>query len=53
MTVGELRAELALYDDNLEVRVVDRAAGWNDSIYMLLPDTYGIDSEKQMAICLN
>lgn len=53
MTVGELRRELSQYDDSLEVRVVDRIDGWSDSIYMLLPDTYGIDSEKQMAICLN
>ena len=53
MTVKELIKELRQFDGKLEVRVVDRNEGWDDSIYAVVEDTYGIDSDTQMAILLN
>lgn len=53
MTVRQLIEELQEFDGDLEVRVVDRNAGWDDSIYAVVGETYGIDSDTQMAILLN
>lgn len=52
MNVGELIKELESYDPNLEVRIVNRSEGWDDPIFMVVPDTYGL-SDAQMGICIN
>lgn len=52
MTVKELIMELESYAPNLEVRIVNRTEGWDDPIFVVLPDTYGL-SDTQMGICIN
>ena len=53
MPVEELIATLKAYPPASEVRIVDRAAGWDDEVYMVTNDTYGIDSDTQVGICVN
>lgn len=53
MKVKELIQQLSLYDGDAEVRVVDRDVGWDDSIYMVTNETYGLDEETQVGLLLN
>lgn len=53
MTVGELIAELSKYEPEREVRVVERVEGWDDSIYMVESEVYGLDPDTQVGICVN
>ena len=53
MTVKELIQELTPYDGDAEVRVVDREAGWDNSICLVTNETYGLDAETQVGLLLN
>ncbi len=53
MTVKELIETLNCYPPDSEVRVVDRAAGWDDEVYMVESDIYGLNPDEQVGICVN
>lgn len=53
MTVNELIRELSAYPGDFEVRIVDRVQEYDDSIYMVENEIYGLNPEKQVGICIN
>ncbi len=53
MNVLGLIEELKKYPPEFEVRIIERKQGWDDSIYMVENELFGIDPEKQVGICVN
>ena len=47
MTVEQLIEELSRFNGDLEVRVVDRNAGWSDGIWVVIDEHYGIAIELE------
>ena len=53
MKVKELIEELKKYPPEFEVRIVERAEGWDSEVHMVESEVYGIDPDKQVGICVN
>ncbi len=53
MNVAELIEQLQKYPPENEVRIVDRERGFDDAIYMVECDVYGLWPEEQVGICIN